>query len=142
MLIIYPPGFRIPIKMGPLTFHVTLLSVHQKGELGEFYQQHKDGVAKVNAFALTKKVLGSCLKDIEGCARPDGSDYKLSFDQNGELTDECLEEISQIGNLTSVALASQHLSLNGMTDPQIEGVEIDFKQIGGGEKKSSAQASA
>lgn len=42
-----------------------------------------------NSFLLIKK----CLKEIRGLKDHHGNDYALSFDENGDLEDDCAEEI-------------------------------------------------
>lgn len=139
-MILYPPNTLFPIRLGDVTFHVKQLTAGQKAELRQFYISRKDGSEAVVAGSLVSAVLKHALRKVDGCFWPDGSKFELKFDANGDVEDESLNCIEQIDGHLQVVQAAQHLFLQGVSDPKVEGVTIDFEAAGGGQKKSSAQA--
>ena len=86
------------------------------------------------------EALKCAIKGVEGLTLSDGKDYSLEFDDNKELTDECLDDLLNLevaGELTTISVSL----LNGVpkefvnpnTGEKLDGVEYVDK--GGSTKK-------
>jgi len=140
-VVIYRLTDRIPVKIGPVTFHLSPLSHYQKAALLDFRRQMK-GEEIVEMFKLTERVLACSIKKVDGLTLTDGTDYELSFDQNGELTSDCVGELMQLDSSDKLIEVAQKFAFQGIADLGLDGVEIDLGPVAGVEKKSSAQRSA
>lgn len=124
---IYPMNARIPISAGSVTFYISPLSLAGRMQLGEFIMRRAGSERKAD-LAYAMRALQLCLKKIDGVDGADGKPYQLSFDSEGFITDECLEEVQQV--MASIQVASAvACMLSSMTDPGVEGVRVDFDKM-------------
>ena len=93
---IYRKSDRLKIKIDDLQFVISPLSLHEKTEVQQLMVEAQ---SKGNIGKLTKsicKTIQYSLKDINGLYDCDDQPYKLSFDDSGMLTDECLDELMNL----------------------------------------------
>lgn len=127
-MIIYRMTDRIPIKIGGVTFQVAPLSHYQKATLLEFRKTLK-GVELIDSFKLTEKVMACSIKGVDGLTLRDGSPYELKWDDSGELTTDCVAELMQVDGFEKMIQVVQKFAFDSITDPKLEGVEIDFGAV-------------
>ena len=123
-MIIYRTSDRIDVKIGALVVKISPLTKYQK--------------EKIQTLSLDEKLIDAAgeaikcgIKSIEGLKLADGSDYELSFDDNNELLDECVDDLMNLeecGKLTSVCAALVNgipkEFINPYTGKKIDGVEF------------------
>lgn len=124
---IYPINARIPIRAGEVTFHVSPLSLAGRMMLGEYIMRRSGSETRAD-LAYAMKCLQLCLKKIDGVQGMDGQPYALKFDDNGMVTDECMEEVQQVLAAAQVASAVSCL-FGDMVDPGIPGVKVEFENV-------------
>lgn len=101
MSVIYKTTDKIPVKVHDLTFDISPLTSQQKEEIqNEFLSKRV-----VNA---TKLAIKYAVKGIKGATLVDGSPYGLSF-ESGTLTDECVDELLNMGYSTEISLVCSQL---------------------------------
>ena len=123
-MIVYPLSYRIPVKIGEITFWISPLSYGAKQEvlsLVKVVAGEETGDRDLRERALIKHGV----KEVEGLKLPDGSDYKLEFDPSGALTEESLEVVLQADTQSLAALKVLHFMLNKWEE-KVEGVEVDL----------------
>lgn len=80
------------------------------------------------------------LKDIKGIIDANDQEYKLSFDENGELTQECVDDLlnmqisAKIGAVCGSLIQGITGEIMGADGKPIEGISL-VKKTGGVEKK-------
>ncbi|MCK5616157.1 hypothetical protein KAR91_80580 [Candidatus Pacearchaeota archaeon] len=133
MGIVYRTSDRIKLKVSELVVTIGPLTKYQK--------------EKIQSLSLNDKLMDAAgeaikcgIKNIEGLVLADGSDYVLSFDDNKELTDDCVDDIMNVGEsgLISNICASLISGIpdefvNPYTGKKLEGVE--FIKVGGKSEK-------
>ena len=127
-MIIYPASARIPIKVGDVTFVVKPLTTSGRHRLTEYFTRKQGKEVKMD-MEYHYQCLKLTLCDVKGLKNPDGSSYKLKVDNEGFVTDDCLDEVSQVLHSSQVAIAASSL-IGGMVDPKIDGVEVDLSSLG------------
>jgi hypothetical protein len=126
MAILYRPSDIVPVKVDDITVNISPLTFEQKMKIKSAILENKSDGPMLGA----KLACQYAIKSVSGIILPDGSDYKLSR-ENDKLTDECwddLHNIKETQKLITICLAL----LNGMPeefiDPQsgkkLEGVKI------------------
>jgi len=121
--------------MGKVTFWVAPLSFHAKIEM-ESCTKLVAGVEVLDQVKRSYTCLKYSLKEVEGLKLSDGSEYELSFDPSGCLTDECVNEVMQAD--TSAALQLACISLVSSVEAhKIKGVEIDLGAVRPAKKKET-----
>jgi hypothetical protein len=93
---IYRTTDLIPIKIGSAIFKVSPLDFGQKMELQETYSKEKGTVVQY-ALDKLKLLFKYSIKDVQGVKLASGGDYKVSFDENGHLDEQCIEDMCNIG---------------------------------------------
>lgn len=88
---LYRTTDRIPIKIGDAIFKVSPLTMEQKNEMQSFTTK-ESGVTIQDIFKKTKLLFKYSIKEVSGIEYATGGEYKLSFDDDGTLSDECVEE--------------------------------------------------
>ena len=121
---ILPINARINVKIGPVTFVCSPLTSQQQAEILAHIQQ-SSGVSHVDKFKQMRIALKYSLKDIKG-VEMFGKAYKLKFDDNGNVTDDCLEEISQLGQERKLQGVVMRWLSEGYMDPKFPGINIEF----------------
>jgi len=89
MAIVYRTSDRIKIKVGELVVSVSPLNRYQKAKVQELTMVGKDIDAASTA-------LKAGIKNIEGLEDIHNEPYKLVFDDNKELTDECIDDLMNL----------------------------------------------
>lgn len=134
-MIIYRLTDRIPVKIDDLTFWVAPMSFAEKLALNQAVKT-TGGVEVMDAAKVAFLTIKFSVKEVEGIKLPDGSDYPLSFDASGALTDDCVSELLQIDTSPKLVTACGLLTRE-IKEHSIKGVKIDLKGVRPG-KKSAA----
>lgn len=121
---------RFKLKIHDVELTLAPLSLPQKSDIMSAVSV-KGGTYIQNQFEMVKKSLKYSVKGISGVQDLEGNTYELSFDENGDLTDECVSELLSAEMTTELILASAQM-LEGrygkVTDPNtnepIKGVEF------------------
>lgn len=89
---LYKKTDRITYAIGDIKVKVSPMTLHTKLELTKLMRNAEDGsldsIMNASIYALK-----SCIKGLSGVENQDGSPYELQFDDNGSLTDDCVEEL-------------------------------------------------
>jgi hypothetical protein len=127
---IYKRSDRIPIKIGDIKLTIAPLTVDQKTEI---QQAMLNGRVKGDIKEATRGVVLSikyAVKGVEGIEGADGSPYALQFDDSKNLTDECVDDLLNVGMNKQLTMVCASLA-NGVPDQftdekgeRLEGVEI------------------
>lgn len=133
-MIIYRVTDRVPVKIGDVEFFLAPLSLKQKQEIISHFRV-KAGEETFDrekyAFAAVKK----SVKEVHGLNLLDGTAYQLSFDSNGELTDECVEDLLSIDPDGRLRAACDRFQFTGLKNGDLEGVTIDLSRAKDVKKK-------
>ena len=119
---IYKQSDRIEIKIEDVTIKVKPLSYGDKSEIQTLLmegQTNKDYKKLQDATYLSVRY---CLKSISGIEDSDGNEYKLNFDDDGKLSEECLEDLTNM-DLSDSLMSACAQFINGIPK-EIEGAEI------------------
>lgn len=125
-MIVYHPSDKISYSLGEIKFSISPLTFYQKQQVASILQsaiQSKDPQKMLEASILTVKM---GLKSISGLQFEDGSDFQLQFDENGQVTDGCIDillntDISE----KLIGLCSQ--LVNGIPKELPEGITVEKK---------------
>jgi len=127
---IYKTTDRIEVKVRDITIQLSPLTLDQKSDIRGCVHT-VSGVERVDEGKIAMLSIMYSIKYISGATNPDGSDYNLSFSDNGNLTKECVEELlnSELQlDLSIVCTTLMHgipsLFINPLTGKRLEGVEI------------------
>lgn len=124
---IYKTTDKIPVKIDSITVKISPLTFEQKSEVqGLILEQNPLSIVKAARLCIKSSV-----KEIDGVENEDGSAYQLQFEENGALTDQCVDDLLNIDQDDKLSLVCTSL-LNGIPrdfiDPQtgqkIEGISI------------------
>jgi hypothetical protein len=85
-MIIVPPNQTIKVEIEDATFWVNPLTSQQRQEILNF-KRTKSGEPEVDVFEMSKRALKYGLKKAQGLLLPDGSEFKLKY-EDGYLCDE------------------------------------------------------
>jgi len=124
MAIVYRTSDRIEVKVGELVVKISPLNKYQK--------------EKIQVLSIEDKLMQAAgeaikcgIKSISGLKLADGGDYELSFDENNELTDECVDDLMNLeesGKITNIcASLVQGIPkefINPYTGKKLDGVEF------------------
>jgi hypothetical protein len=119
---------RYKITFGDISFLIAPLSRGQKSEINQC-SVINEGNTTTYLFESQALYLKYGLKKIEGAQDFHGKPYRLSFAENGGLTDDCLDEVLNIcGKEEIMAVAWQLLEgvPEEITDPvHVKNVKLD-----------------
>ncbi len=101
---IYRLTDRIDVKVHDLTFKLSPLSMSQKQELHSHVSKGNSAGDMGEILTATRKAIKYCVKGISGLEDCDGNDYELSFDGDGSLSDECVEDLLNMEYQEEIAL--------------------------------------
>lgn len=111
---------KIKFKVGSVTFHLSPFTYEQKMEMSDC-QKILNGIPRLDVFRAQVLMLKYGVKKIEGV-----DDYELEFDDNGNLTDECISELLYLDQSTKMLSACYEIH-NGLPDQlETEGVEMEI----------------
>lgn len=136
-MVIYKSSDRVGVKIGDVLVKLSPLTALQKANLmGLTKMVGGREVADTSLMAIM--TIKYCVKEVSGVDAKfaDGSDFSLSYDPDGSLSDESLSSVMQVidnGTLTNIAA---QLLTKGM-DLSVPGVEI-LSGSGVESKKKSA----
>lgn len=137
-MIIYKPSDRITLKIGDVSLKISPLTALQKVSLMSLSKM-VGGKEVADTSMMAMMTIKYSVKEISGVTATfsDGSDFSLSYDPDGTLSDDALTSLMQIldnGTLTQIAA---QLLTTGVQGINVPGVEIE---AGGGVevKKKSA----
>lgn len=141
MVRIYKKSDRIPVRIGNITVRLAPLSKDEKTEIqlcmirGRGNNDYKE---LTNGLFLSLKY---AVKGIDGITDGDGNKYELQFDDNKNLTDDCVSDLLNMeekDKLTLVCISLINKIPDEFTDEKgkkLEGVEI-IKATGNPEKNA------
>lgn len=121
---------RIAVKVGDLTFKLAPMTIDQKTECQQAFLK---GNSKADLKELTKGIILSLkysVKSVDGLVDANDEPYKVSLDDKGNLTDECIDDLlnlqtgkqlTQICASLTNGIPSEFIDDNGN---KLEGVEI------------------
>lgn len=136
-MIVYRTTDRVPVKVAGLTFWVSPLSFEQKAKIFDLISRD-GGVEVVKGLASVQMLLKFSVKEVEGLQNPDGTEFKVDLDSDGNLDDDCVDILLNLPDFGKISQLLQTWLQQEIKDPGIEGVEVDFKGIRNIKKKSSA----
>jgi hypothetical protein len=125
MSVVYRVNDTFDVKIGDVTFSISPLNYKVKADMQSYVIAGKVMDAAVTA-------LKSSVKKVSGLKLPDGSEYELSFNDNGTLKDECIDDLLNLPEASKLNVIAIGL-VNGMPegeflDPQsglpLEGVKF------------------
>lgn len=127
MSIVYRKSDRITLKVHDLTVKVAPLTFAEKAEINGLIGSAADPNGAMKGSLLAVKC---AVKDIKGLTLPDGSPYKLEF-ENDKLTDECVDDLTNIQGGSELFIACLNLIsgvpqdfINPVTGQKLEGIEV------------------
>lgn len=132
---IYRLSDRIKLKVDDLVVTIGPLSIHQKSSVEGLASSA--GVLKASLLAMKYGI-----EDISGLIDKDGLEYKLPLDENGNLTDEAIDDLFNMESsykLVAIALnlinniPNEFIDIN--TGKKLEGVEFIVENKDSSEKK-------
>ncbi len=110
MTIVYRKNDVIKVKVHDIEVHLNPLTHHQKNKIQSLLVSGNVDSLMAGATMAIK----CAIKDVKGLTLPDGSEYRLSF-ENGQVTDESLDDLMNLqcqGELSSVCIQL----VNGIPD--------------------------
>lgn len=127
---IYKLTDRVTVKIDELEFKLAPLSFDQKRDISST-TKIVNGKAVEDHIAGTQKAIKYSVKEVKGLETMDGSEYELSFDDNGNLDDVCVGELLNIPMNSKLMLVCNSLLAgipdeltNPITGEKIAGVEL------------------
>lgn len=116
-IVIYRLSDKVPVKIGGLTFWLSPLSVDQKARLAHLTRR-VSGVDEEDTLRYAHLALKLSLKGLDGAQDSSGSEYSLSFDPEGCLTDECASEVLQLDGYDKLIALCRAWAQSGVRTPE------------------------
>jgi hypothetical protein len=112
MATIYRPSDRIEVKVDDLSFFLSPLSMSQKQELLARVASGSSAGDLNSVLVSIRMALKYTIKDVKGLIDSDGNAYKVSFDEDGYLSDDDIDgilnlEYSESINLMCMSMANK-----------------------------------
>lgn len=130
MTIIYKKNDLITLKIGELLFKIKPLSYMERVEILSTANMQEGSVIQ-NAATATFLAMKYAIRGFSGAQLSDGSEYKISFDDNGNLSDESIDDLLNIQENQVLGLALNNFLkgvpsklINPHTGAELEGVEV------------------
>ena len=138
-MIIYKPSDRILLKIGDISLKVSPLTALQKANLMSLTKMSA-GREVTDTSLMAIMTIKYSVKEIYGvdATFADGTEFALSYDPDGTLSEESLTAIMQIldnGTLTQIAA---QLLTTGVQSIKVPGVEVDAGKSVEVKKKSAS----
>ena len=151
-ILVRPSGhrFKLKIKAGDeeVVFTLKQLTYQQKGHIQGLTTTVKSGQVNIDTSLTCFYNLKYAVKEIKGIEDENGKPYKLRFEEDGSLEDDCVDEL--LGTLVSDQLQYAALALSENRYPDkvmhpvletpIEGVEVIPQEKLKTVKKKSSKA--
>jgi hypothetical protein len=115
-MIVYRITDRIPVRFGEITFWLAPLT-HGQRQLVIEGTRLKGGSEHEDKIGAATRALRYSLKGLDGVQCADGTPYELSFDKNGELTDDCLSEVLQLDGSSELTILAMRWALDRIGEP-------------------------
>lgn len=132
-MVIYKISDRIPVEVGGLKFWLSPLTYAQRIEIADATKM-QSGVEIADTRLIAFLSIKFSVKEVEGLKNADGSDYILSVDSNGSLSDECVSDLMNLDLCPKIVSAASAL-MREIKEHEIEGVKIDLKGVKDSKKK-------
>lgn len=132
-MIIYKPTDRIPIKVGALVLTLAPLTFEQKKVVFSDIKQ-RAGKQIVDETQAARKALKYSVKDLSGAKDWSGSEFKLKFDNQGNLLDSSIDALMGLGDCGKIMDSVAKIMNNRLAD-EVEGVEIIRESVGKKKKR-------
>lgn len=117
------------LKIDDLKFTLKPLNYMHRLELDECFIQ-KGGSNLQKLYRSQSILIKYSLKSVKGIKNHDDSDYELEFNDDGSLTDDCVNDIMNIQQRHKLTTAAMNV-LNGvmeMSDDITQGIELEFSE--------------
>lgn len=135
MAIIYRKGDLVSIKIDDLVFGIEPLSYMDRVSIMACLSNEAGAVIE-NAAKATFLTMKKAVRELSGATLLDGSAYELSFEENGDLSDESIDDLLNMETNSYLGMALSNFLkgvptelVNPNTGKPVEGVEI-IKQRG------------
>ena len=131
-MIIYRKEDKVSVKIDDIEIKISPLTHSQKSELQSHMMKAVNGDMD-EAMVSVQKSLKFAIKDIKGVFYMDGSDkreYSLSFNDDGFLSDECIDELlnlpisNKISSVCSALLQGVPDKILDKDGKEIEGIKV------------------
>lgn len=134
---VYSVNSRIPVSIGGVVFKLAPYTQAQKIEMAEF-SNLEGGEYLQNASRMTFRAMKFSIKGVEGLEDGlTGEPYKLEFDESGNLTDTCVNDLLNLELSENLVLACLSFMkgvpkeiTHPVTKEKLEGVEIVAQDLG------------
>lgn len=121
---IYKTTDRIAIKIDDVTIKVAPLSLSQKADVTALMMQGQKDADYLKLNQAVLKAVSYSLKSVEGLKDSNDEDYKIKFDEQGFVSEDSLNDLSNCAVAEKILKVSSQL-INGVpSDFKIEGVEV------------------
>lgn len=100
-VVVQPLGYIYKVKIGDVVIHCKQLSYRMRSVIGASFHKQESGSEVQNTMDLLFQVLRHSIVKVEGFENPDGSPFKLEFD-NGVLKDDCLDALLYVDRVGDV----------------------------------------
>lgn len=132
---IYKTTDRIPVKIDKLEFKISPLTFQQKANIqSELLKAQGNNPMAIMAAARLAIKYG--VKDISGVVDADDQPYALEFDDNGELSEVCVDDLLNLDPSQRLHLVCMSLLQGKPTVPvDADGKPLEGIKIGGNEKQ-------
>lgn len=134
-MVIYRHGDLIPVRVGPVTFWLTPMKWDHRRKMSSMItmQGGKEQEDIIHKIFLSLKY---SVRKIEGFKLADGSDYQVEMDENGDITDECVNEIFQMEGFPKLSGIAIRF-ITEIKDLSDDGVKVDLGSVQVAKKKQS-----
>ena len=132
-MIIYRLTDRIPVDIGEVRFWVSPLSYEQKSQISSCVDMQA-GEQEQDRLKMAQLTLKYSVKEVDGLKDSSGDDYTLTLDESGVLTDDCVSELFQMANVSTLITVTANL-LNEIKEFDIPGAKICLDQTKSVKKK-------
>lgn len=130
MTIIYQKDDLITLKIGELLFKIKPLSYMERVEILATANMQEGSVIQ-NAAKATFLAMKYAIRGFSGAKLSDGTDYKISFDDNGNLSEDSIDDLLNIQENQVLGFALNNFLkgvpaklINPHTGEELEGVEV------------------
>lgn len=126
---IFRKGQTIKVKIEDVVFEVVPLTLSQKHEITKKLSGAQNGGIEAVGPMLeaTKFALKYSVKNLTGATDGNGEPYKLEFEADGTLTDDCIEDLSNFeasDKLNQVLMGM--IAKFGAQPEGLEGVVVNY----------------
>lgn len=131
-MILIEPKDKFELKIEDATFIVSPYSKKQQLEIEKCVRMEK-GEEVIDIDKQMDLVFKFCIKEIKGVKKPDGSDFKFEFNENGELIQDHIDAIRMSVKASRVytgMIALRMGQLGQVKNSNGEDIGIEIKYLG------------